>query len=231
MKLLTLGGIVIGGLVLGCGSSTDVVDHPGAGGAASATSTGAGGATATASSTTGTGGSGATGPECATDADCELVNDCCSCLGIASGEAAPACDMEECFATTCDAMGFPTLSARCAAGQCVAGFPCDQNTTLCASLPPSCEPGHTPSILGACWGPCVLASECGNVTACSDCDAAAQLCVVDETQLGPAYHCVALPPACQGSPDCACMGEAVCVEPYDTCVDAEAAVTCTCPAC
>jgi len=44
--------------------------------------------------------------ECRTEKDCQLVNDCCSCLAIGTDQKSPSCELEECFALTCEAYPF-----------------------------------------------------------------------------------------------------------------------------
>ncbi len=37
---------------------------------------------------------------------------------------------------------------------------CDPDHVLCESLPPDCEDGEAPSVVGSCWGECIPVSEC-----------------------------------------------------------------------
>lgn len=50
---------------------------------------------------------------------------------------------------------------------CCTGWVCDSRVVLCASLPPACAPGEVPSVVSACWGPCVPATNCAHF-ACGD---------------------------------------------------------------
>ena len=185
----------------------------------------------------GNGGQGGTGggtpatAQCTDDSQCTLVNDCCSCVGLGPGETAPPCDIQQCLIPTCESKQLPGNSAQCQAGQCVAGFECDHNKALCDSIPPSCGPGETASVKGACWGPCVPATECATVGSCDQCGAG-QACVKWTTQIGLKIHCVDLPSSCNGKASCECIGAAVCTDPYDTCsADGQGAISCSCPQC
>jgi hypothetical protein len=37
---------------------------------------------------------------------------------------------------------------------------CDLDDVLCESLPPACDEGETPTVVGICWGECIPADEC-----------------------------------------------------------------------
>lgn len=192
---------------------------------------GSGGSGGSGGMTTGGSGGGGGVPQCAEAADCQLINDCCSCIGIAANEPIPDCDIQECFALTCDTLGKIDGAAQCVAGQCVAGFNCDHNTALCDSLPPDCPAGQTAIVNGACWGGCVPADECAIVTGCSQCDGGLA-CVVELTQAGPAYHCVKPPSGCNGVPSCECMGASVCSGTYNVCTPGQnGEIECSCPDC
>jgi len=54
---------------------------------------------------------------CSGDADCELLNDCCSCMALPKGHAVPAC-LADCFAAHCTAIGLAGAKARCIGGLC-----------------------------------------------------------------------------------------------------------------
>lgn len=182
----------------------------------------------------GQGGSGAGTPataQCTEDAECKLLNDCCSCVGLGPGEAAPPCELEECLLPECESKQLGSFIPQCQAGQCVAGFECDQNKAACDSLPPNCPAGETATVVGLCWGPCVRATECSTVASCDQCGAG-RACVKWITKLGPQIHCVDLPSSCGEQPSCECMGAAVCTGAFDTCsVDPQGAISCSCPAC
>jgi hypothetical protein len=196
---------------------------------------GAGGTTGGA----GTGGQATTGgagggpsavPECVDDADCTMVNDCCSCIAIPTTRQPPVCNVPECFAPTCTSLGNPSAMAACVVGHCTAGFVCDHALVLCDSVEPVCPDGQTASVVGTCWGQCVDATECATVAECGQCGAM-QACVTEVTQLGLLRHCVQLPGECGGAPTCACLGPAVCLAPFDTCSTSGEGLSCSCPSC
>lgn len=211
-----------GGDTGGTGGSTG-----GTGGATGGTGGATGGSGGT--STGGAGGSGGT-PQCTDDSQCQLVNDCCSCLGIAPGELSPDCNISECFVPTCQALGKSDQAASCVAGQCVAGLNCDHDKVACDSLPPTCPPGQTATVNGLCWGGCAPADECAVVAGCEQCTGGLA-CVQELTMAGPVTHCVQPPDACNGTPSCECMGGAVCVDPYGVCGETASGLTCDCPNC
>lgn len=200
------------------------------GGNAGAGAVGSGGEPAGGSGVGGTG-AGSTVAECTSSDQCTLHNDCCSCIGIAPGETPPDCSDISCLISTCESLGHDGLTPSCEAGRCVAGFPCDTTPVTCEQAPPACQPGHTPSVDGDCYGPCVAANECATVTNCQDCNAAGHACVVENTQLGPRYHCVTVPTSCMGDVTCNCLGSSVCVAPYDQCVEQNGALNCNCINC
>ncbi|MFO0548618.1 MAG: hypothetical protein U0271_09535 [Polyangiaceae bacterium] len=193
------GNVATGGAGGGGGSS-----QGGQGGSAGGTSQGGAGGSAQG----GAGGGTVATPECAVPADCQLVNDCCTCASIPTGDTPPDCNVPECFATACSTAGY-NGSLDCQLGQCVAGFDCDGSMTVCAQPPPECEPGKTPAVVNGCWGGCVFASECRVVGDCNQCGPS-DVCV--HRSVGPAdqLHCVAVPPECGTKASCDCMGMAVC---------------------
>jgi hypothetical protein len=195
---------------------------------------GSGGASAGGTAGQPSGGAGGLGPECTADAECKLFSDCCTCAGMPESAPDPGgCDLA-CIQDSCSAAGIG--KAICAAGRCVAGFECDPMQTICFSLPPTCQPGQVPSVVGGCWGACVDATECRNVQGCSECDGANVACVHYDLQGGdgPAStHCVDIPEACGGVASCACLGPSVCTSPYLACQDFSGikGVSCSCPNC
>jgi hypothetical protein len=52
---------------------------------------------------------------CTTDADCSLVNDCCTCAALPSSVQSPYCSLKSCYVPTCSAMGVPKAKAVCGA--------------------------------------------------------------------------------------------------------------------
>lgn len=161
-------------------------------------------------------GSGGTGgnstsplPECTSDSDCTLVNDCCTCASLPNGTPFPDCSVPECFATTCNADGLGQPTAVCRAGHCVVDADCNQTHVLCKSLPPECPPGQTPIVVNDCWGGCIDIVECREIGDCTQC-LDGQACVTSNTMMIPGKHCVDVPDSCNGQISCACMGENVC---------------------
>lgn len=238
----------LGLLVMACGGQSESDPAGGTGGSAGGGAVaGSGGAGAVAGTSGGggvppggTGGAppsgGAPGiaPECTVDGDCTLFSDCCSCIGIPSGSDEPyGCDMA-CAIDSCSAAGIK--QARCAAGRCVAGFECDPMKSACFSMPPVCPPGRVPSVVGACWGPCVDVTQCSGVPSCAECMQSNAICVQLDLQGGDtslSAHCVKVPDACSGNATCQCMGSSVCVAPYSACQDFSGikGMACSCPNC
>ncbi len=217
----------------------------GAGGVAATGGAGGAGATGGASGVGasggvggGTGGSGAAGsggtggvaePECTRDDDCALVDDCCSCVAIGPGEAAPPCDLPNCFAPTCAANGIDA-SPRCVAGRCVLDVTCDHATAICRAEPPDCGPGRQAIVQDGCFGACVPTTECAAVTSCAVCGSSLG-CVTNQAHLS-SIHCVEPASGCQSDRSCACFGTTVCVGAFSACSEAgDDGVTCGCPAC
>ena len=58
------------------------------------------------------------GGTCASDADCQMVNDCCSCMALPAKSTPPACNIKACFVATCTARGVSTAKAQCVSGSC-----------------------------------------------------------------------------------------------------------------
>lgn len=187
------------------------------------------GATSGGTADDGTGGM-PTEPECRDDRDCMVVNDCCSCGAVPVGEEPIECP-KNCFQPSCDAIGLFDPVAECHAGTCrLAPKSCNQALVSCDAPTPECPEGTLPEVDGTCWsGECVQVEHCDVVPSCDDCPRG-EACILLESQLGPQYACEPIPEDCDKTPTCACMGE-VCPEAFDTCVDAEAGISCTCPEC
>ncbi len=178
----------------------------------------------------GGGGSGA-GPavaECAEDADCKLVDNCCECSGIPNAAAEEACDLA-CVISACTAVGpaDPPPTARCSAGQCVTSFSCDGAQTICLTPKPECPPGQQPTVVNGCWGGCLPERECADVTACEDCSSDSTC--VSLIAHNPSYHCVD-PGPCD-TVNCKCLAAAACVDPFTICSEDPAGISCGCPVC
>lgn len=189
----------------------------------------------------GSGGPGSAGPTtdgesstlCEGDDDCLLVNDCCSCAAIHVDDPMPPCDLQECFAPTCDANGMIDPQVWCRFGTCeFVPLSCSPFLVACDEAPPECGEGTVPSVVESCWGPCVPASACDVVPSCDDCPDG-EACIETSTQLGWTFSCEPIDPSCDGTPDCTCMG-VVCEDPFE-CVPAGeangAALGCGCPTC
>ena len=204
-------------------------------GAASAGSTNAGasagGATSGSGSTDGgdAGEAGASGiaasfPECRTDQDCEIAKDCCACQAVPQGATMPACALA-CAGNACDAKGL-TAEAKCTLGRCTLATSCDQRRARCKSLPPSCPAGEAVSVteLG-CWGPCIAATECSEVTDCDACGDAQ--CVKFPNIGGTTIRCVARQAGCEAGSSCQCLA------PCGNfgCAEQNGAVSCFCAGC
>jgi len=54
---------------------------------------------------------------CSKDADCVLINDCCTCMAAPVGHALPEC-LADCKQSTCSAWGLGQAQARCVRGRC-----------------------------------------------------------------------------------------------------------------
>src|SRR6187431_30482 len=170
----------------------------------------AGGATSGSASTDGgdAGEAGASGiaaasfPECRTDQDCEIDKDCCVCQAVPKGTTMPACALD-CAGNACDANGLKA-EAKCTLGRCTLATSCDQRRSRCKSLPPSCPAGETASVteLG-CWGPCVAATECSEVSNCAACGEAQ--CVKFPNIGGTTIRCVARQAGCEAGKLCQCL--------------------------
>jgi hypothetical protein len=233
--LAACGGGATGGTAAGgSGGESGGSGGTGAAGGTTGGSGGDAGGASTGGASTGgssTGGSSSGGmPQCTDDSQCQLVNDCCSCLAVGPGEPAPDCNISECFVPTCQGLGKQDETAKCVAGQCVAALNCDHSKVTCESLPPSCPPGQTPTVNGVCWGGCVAADECALVADCGQCTGGLA-CVSYLAQTGPENHCVEPQPGCNGQATCECMGDAVCLSPFGLCLQIPGGLGCECPNC
>ena len=151
---------------------------------------------------------------CEQDEDCTLINDCCYCLATHVEDAPAPCEMQECFAPTCDANGLPNLEVRCRFGTCeFVPISCSAYLVACDEAPPECTDSQLPSVVDGCWGPCVPAEVCDTVPSCDDCPEG-EACIETLTMFfGYTYACEPIDPSCAGAPDCTCMGTA-CEDPY-----------------
>jgi len=149
--------------------------------------------------------------ECMSVEDCELVDDCCTCDVVPDGQA-PPCDLQECFAPTCEVEfgGGPEQyypEAACFMGACVIeALNCNPDDVFCDIIPPPpCVDGKVRSVIANCYGPCVRPSmcetlpqeECGPDT-CGE----GFTCMI--SQAGGLSRCVPVVASC-GEPSCECI--------------------------
>jgi hypothetical protein len=154
-----------------------------------------------------------------------LQDDCCACSARPVGTAPAACDAV-CTGPRCTDTG-SDVRAVCERGFCVLDVDCERRTVTCDHVEPTCPPGMIATAVDGCYGPCVDARECPSVPGCDVC-AEGDLCVRNN-RLGSTTHCVEVPSACATTPDCACLGDAVC---FYVCADAAPLeLTCFCPGC
>ena len=103
----------------------------------------------------------------------------------------------------------------------------------CKIAEPECDDGTLPSVnpITECWtGGCAPVDACDVVPDCASCPAD-EACIEQVTHFGPRYSCTPIDPSCPGFASCACMGDAVCISPFDTCTDAGGGLSCSCPVC
>jgi len=171
------------------------------------------------------------GEPCTAPSECQIVDNCCDCTALPEGVDPPECNMP-CDQTACAAIGIDPIAA-CDLGSCeLQPVPCNPLEVSCESKPPACGDGNLPGVDPdtMCWtGDCVPAEFCDVVSSCADC-APDEVCVEMVAQL-PTVTCSPIPEACEGVPSCACMGDDVCVSPFDLCSDDQGTITCSCPAC
>jgi hypothetical protein len=225
----------------GCGPEVTETTGPSSSSSSSSSSNSSGmGGSGNSSGTGGVGGLGGEGgsggttaapaPECQDDADCTLVNDCCSCEGVSKNETVPECSLMNCFVSTCESMSLSQPMAMCRAGRCVVNADCNQAHALCNSIPPVCSPGKTPIVVNGCWGGCIDPIECSEVGDCTQCTAD-QACI-ENVAFTVERHCVDIPAACNGQVECSCLGATTCIKPYGLCIDPSApTLRCECPNC
>lgn len=163
---------------------------------------------------------------CATDRDCKIINDCCSCDAVNVDEES-TCGGMECLAPVC---GAAEPDAVCEAGMCTIEWDCNEAFVTCDVLPPECPDGLLPAIVDGCYtNQCVAAEECNVVPDCSWC-LRDQACVATESQLGPFYSCVPMPEDCGGVATCECLPDA-CNPELELCMTTDDGVACSCPTC
>lgn len=178
----------------------------------------------------GTGGS--LGLTCTSNDDCVLFDDCCSCTAHHVDDPMDGCPVD-CEVSACEAAGLPQHPVECRFGTCqLADIDCNDDLVVCDENPPDCPEGALPSAAAGCWtGQCVPPQACDVVPDCSWC-ADDETCVQQATQIGLWSSCEPIDPSCDGSPSCACMGDAICQNPYE-CSEAVGSgeIGCVCPVC
>jgi hypothetical protein len=174
-----------------------------------------------------TGGTGGAAAECTTATDCELIDDCCFCAAHGKATPSPVCLMQECKKNQC---GSPQPTPACVGGQCVLDVSCDATQVSCPAVP-ACPPGMIPTVVANCWGWCVDPTQCPSVTTCRDCGD--YPCAQLDFMSGRVTRCIRTPAVCTDSPNCSCLGHAVCGSyPGMLCGDVSPGVLgCYCPSC
>lgn len=172
--------------------------------------------------------------ECRTEKDCQLVNDCCSCLAIGTDQKSPSCELEECFVLTCEAYPFRSeKKVACVAGRCVLNVSCDDRQVPCKRLEPECPKGQEAMVdkSGMCWTEkCLDVTQCSGVSSCDDCSTG-QACVAYMDEGGTTYHCVMNEEECRNDVSCQCLGQSVCILPYYECFESAENLSCECTNC
>lgn len=226
------------------GSGASGAGAAGAGGSGGEGATGGTGGSGGEGAAGGAGGAGAAGgsggegggvealPECTEDAHCQLVNDCCQCAGLPTGETPAECNVA-CLQPKCSEIagglvgGGEATVARCVAGQCVTSISCNDLQTVCLAAPPECPAGEQAAVVDGCWGGCLPDRECAEVGSCAECTGGLA-CVEYQSQMSTT-HCVDPGPC--ATADCACLGESACQEPFGICSDTADGIGCECPTC
>jgi hypothetical protein len=62
------------------------------------------------------------GSSCSSDADCQLINDCCWCAAWPKAAKAPACPQRSCLISSCTQHKLGNIKARCVGGVCRLGL-------------------------------------------------------------------------------------------------------------
>jgi hypothetical protein len=172
------------------------------------------------------------GGQCTKNSDCVLISDCCRCEAASVDDPVPECPDIQCLIPQCDALNIDEV--ECRFGQCVTEkLNCDAAAIACDQAPPVCEPGQLPGVNedNTCWtGGCVPIASCNVVPACSDCPDD-QMCVTDDTMLGPKVRCEPIPAECVVKPNCECAGDACDNGPNMACMEQADGLHCSCPMC
>jgi hypothetical protein len=110
------------------------------------------------------------------------------------------------------------------------GVVCNPSAALCKSLPPPCSPGQVPTVVDACWGPCVDVLSCAPEPDCTKCTSGFCAAYVAWTT---EYRCVLPSVQCQALA-CSCLAPYLCVSSFSACSNnpgGQPPVTCSCPTC
>lgn len=145
---------------------------------------------------------------CASDDDCAIAGDCCSCFAYTPEFVDPVECGGSCAMDKCEEWGI--TQAQCVDGHCAAvGLSCNQAVVTCKVAPPVCDADSLPQVVGDCYtGACLPVEACDWVPDCSTC-AQGQLCM-HELRGGCDYvRCVDDIDLCQGESPC-CVGENWC---------------------
>ena len=128
-----------------------------AGGGTSSGTAGAGTAGNPSGNTGGT--SNNTGSDCERSADCDLISDCCgTCESFPEGEGVAVC-MMACDAGSDGCVQQGVVGAVCINGSCDTQVNCDESDVTCDMMI-SCIAGLVPSVVGNCYGDCVVPDRC-----------------------------------------------------------------------
>lgn len=228
------------GTLPGSEGSSGESDPSGPGLTTGPASDGTGGGSSTTDASDESDGTGTTGAEpppsmACEDADqCVLVDNCCECAAYHVDDVVPECPMD-CEQPMCAALGIPDIGVVCEGGACELEPRDCSGVVACDSLPPACPPDTLPEVGngagGGCWtGACIPVEACDPVPGCDHCDDT-EACVITQTQQGSFYSCRAVPEECAGMPTCECMPPDTCEMPFDTCIDMDGQITCSCPMC
>lgn len=181
-----------------------------------------------------TGGTATTGmmtEGCTHDSECELLDDCCSCLGVPAGAEQPSCDVQQCQESKCSELGIN--NAVCRLGVCeTERLSCNGPRVLCDMPPPSCALGLLPETSPDCWtGRCIPSEYCDHVPQCDSC-LEGQMCVEIVGEGADDWPiCEPVPPDCQGTVSCECVESKVCLGFFTSCTALSNVVRCQCPDC
>jgi hypothetical protein len=130
-----------------------------------------------------------------------------------------------CDSDGCEAQGIVT-SARCTLGRCTLATSCRADRVTCKSLQPTCPEGQIPSVTeNACWGPCVMVTECADV---GDCERCGDAHCVQFTALANSFtRCIAPEAECKLGNLCECLSPCA---PYG-CSERDGEIGCFCAGC